>query len=65
MGYGLHDRDLIRIRVEGERPLSFGGVLVRVNPAYRLAMHVDTDEANAAEINTGASGFIEAVEERV
>ncbi len=63
--YGLRDRDYVRIRVEGERPLSFGGVLVRVNPSYRLAMHVDTDEANAAELNTGMSGFIEAVEERV
>lgn len=63
--YGLRDRDYVRIRVEGERPLSFGGVLIRVNPSYRLAMHIDTDEANAAELNTGMSGFIEAVEERV
>ncbi len=63
--YGLRDRDYVRIRVEGERPLSFGGVLVRINPQYRLAMHVDTDEANAAELNTGMEGFIEAVEERV
>ena len=49
----------------GERPLWFGGVLVRVNPQYRLSMHVDTDEANAGEIDTGTSGFIEAVEESV
>ena len=65
LGYGLRDRDMVRVKVEGERPLSFGGVLVRVNPQYRLAMHVDTDEGNAAELNTGESGFIEAVEERV
>lgn len=65
LGYGLRDRDVVRIRIEGERPLSFGGVLVRVHPQYRLAMHVDTDEGNAGEIDTGASGFIEAVEERV
>lgn len=65
LGYGLRDRDMVRVKVEGERPLSFGGVLVRVNPQYRLAMHVDTDEGNAAELNTGESGFIESVEERV
>ena len=64
LSYGLRDRDMVRVRVDGERPLSFGGVLVRVHPQYRLAMHVDTDEANAAEINPGATGFIEAVEER-
>jgi acetate kinase len=63
--YGVRDRDYVRVRIHGERPLSFGGVLVRVNPQYRLAMHVDTDEANAAELNTGMEGFIEAVEERV
>jgi acetate kinase len=63
--YGLRDRDFVRIKVAGERPLSFGGVLVRVHPQYRLSMHIDTDEANAAELNTGMSGFIEAVEERV
>ena len=65
LSYGLRDKDFVRVRVEGERPLSFGGVLVRVNPQYRLAMHVDTDEANAAELNPGTKGYIEAVEERV
>jgi acetate kinase len=63
--YGLRDRDFVRVKVAGERPLSFGGVLVRVHPQFRLSMHIDTDEANAAELNTGMSGFIEAVEERV
>jgi acetate kinase len=65
LSYGLRDRDMVRVRIEGERPLSFGGVLVRVSPQYKLSMHVDTDEANAGEINTGTAGFIEAVEESV
>ena len=52
------------VRVEGERTLIFGDVLVRVNPDYRLAMHLDTDEANAAGIRTGMEGFLLSVQDR-
>ena len=31
-----------------ERSLVFGDVVIRVSPAFRPAMHIDTDEANAA-----------------
>ena len=36
-----------------ERALIFADVVVRVSPKFALAMHVDTDEANAAKIATG------------
>ena len=36
-----------------ERGLIFADVVVRVSPTFKLAMHVDTDEANAAKIATG------------
>ncbi|MBN1771361.1 MAG: acetate/propionate family kinase [Deltaproteobacteria bacterium] len=62
--YGLRDRDVVRIRTRGERTLIFGDVLVRISPDYRLAMHIDTDEANAAEISTGAVGFLDSIQER-
>jgi acetate kinase len=60
--FGLRDKFKVRIRVEGQRELVFGDVLIRINPSYKLAMHIDTDEANAANIKNGAVGFIDAVQ---
>ncbi len=62
--FGLRDKDMVRIKVEGERSLIFGDVLVRVNPNFKLAMHLDTDEANAAEIHTGMIGFLDGIHDR-
>ncbi|MCX7817110.1 MAG: acetate/propionate family kinase [Syntrophales bacterium] len=61
---GLRDKDVVMVRVKGERELIFGDVLVRVHPEYRMDMHIDTDEANAAEISEGAVGFIESIQHR-
>ena len=62
--FGLRDKFKVRVRVEGDRELIFGDVLIRVNPQFKLAMHIDTDEANAANIVTGAIGHVEAVQTR-
>jgi acetate kinase len=64
LAYGIRDRDIVRIRIEGERSLIFGDVLVRVSPSFRLAMHIDTDEANAAEISAGTTGLLDSIQER-
>jgi len=54
----LKDKSMVYVRVQGDRELIFGDVLVRVDPNFRLAMHIDTDEANAASIGTGVVGMI-------
>jgi acetate kinase len=60
--YGVKDKATVRVRVPGARELVFGDVLVRVHPNYRLAMHIDTDEANAANLRTGAQGYIDGIQ---
>jgi acetate kinase len=60
--YGVRDKSFVRVRIEGDRELIFGDVLVRVDPSFRLAMHIDTDEGNAANVKTGAQGFIDAIQ---
>ena len=52
--YGVGDKDLIRVRVEGEREMTMGDVIVRVNAEYDLDMHIDTDEANAAGLDNNS-----------
>ncbi len=55
--FGVKDRDVVEVSVDtAGRDLTFGDVLVRVHPDFRLEMHVDTDEANAAELSRGAAG---------
>jgi acetate kinase len=64
LSFGLKDRDIVRVKVLGERALIFGDVLVRVHPDFRLSMHIDTDEANAANIVTGMAGTLDGVQDR-
>jgi len=60
--YGVRDKSVVRVRIAGDRELIFGDVLVRVDPNFRLAMHIDTDEANAANVQTGAEGSIVGIQ---
>ncbi|MCL2498142.1 MAG: phosphate propanoyltransferase [Symbiobacteriaceae bacterium] len=50
---GIKDKELIAVRVEGERGLVFENVLARVNEAFTLEFHVDIDEANSALLKNG------------
>lgn len=57
--FGVKDRDIVKVRCKGERGLTFDNVLIRVHESFRLEMHIDTDEANAAMCKTG--GTVEVI----
>jgi acetate kinase len=62
--FGLRDGDVVSIRVEGERSVVFGDVAIRVSPKFKLEMHLDTDEANAAQVSNGDVGYLESIQRR-
>ena len=45
---GVKDKQIVKVKVNGLRPLIFDDVVVRVSPKFAPAMHIDTDESNAA-----------------
>lgn len=55
---GLKEGDSVSVKTQGERSLTFHNVRVRVNEEYRLAVHIDTDEGNAAGIKKKTEGTI-------
>ncbi len=46
--FGVEDKEIVSVKLDTARPLIFGDVVVRVNKNFALAMHIDTDESNAA-----------------
>lgn len=57
--FGIKDKEIVSVKIESDgRSLVFGDVVVRVSPKYALAMHIDTDESNAAFVTPGMTGEI-------
>ena len=57
--FGVKDKDEVMVKVEDTgRSLIFDDVVVRVSDAYALAMHIDTDESNAACVKNGTMGEV-------
>ena len=57
--YGLEDKQVVSVKIDSNgRKLVFDDVVVRVSPKYALAMHIDTDESNAACCTPGLMGDI-------
>ena len=46
--FGVSDKQIVKVRLDTARALIFDDVVVRVSPSFAAAMHIDTDEANAA-----------------
>ena len=46
---GVSDKQIVSVKIDSNgRSLIFGDVVVRVSPKFKAAMHIDTDESNAA-----------------
>ena len=46
---GVEDKQIVSVKIDSaDRSTIFGDVVVRVSPKFSAAMHIDTDEANAA-----------------
>ena len=56
--YGVHDGEHVRIRMQSERGATLDDVIVRVSDTAGLAVHIDTDQANAAGVGDVVEGYI-------
>ena len=52
VNYGVHDGQIVDIEIDGPRGGVYANVAVRANDASALECHVDTEEANAMNINS-------------
>jgi len=52
VAFGVSDKQIIKIKVNGDRSLIFDDVVVRVSPDFATYMHVDYDELNAAALHS-------------
>ena len=55
---GVSDKEIVSVKLNTERSLVFGDVVVRVNESFAPAMHIDTDESNAAAASGEVYGEI-------
>lgn len=59
--FGIQDNEYVTVDAVGERRTRFFDVQVRVHKDFRLEMHLDTDDANAAGLS--GKSFVKIVKE--
>ena len=45
---GVSDKEIVSVKIDSERSAVLGDVVIRVSDKFATAMHIDTDESNAA-----------------
>lgn len=55
---GVENKQIVSVRVPGERGMTFHEVVIRVSPNFMPAMHIDFDEVNAAGLTGEVFGEI-------
>ena len=57
--FGTVDKQIVSVKINSDgRSLIFDDVVVRVSDSYALAMHIDTDESNAAGATVDTMGEV-------
>lgn len=51
--YGVKDKDVVKVKVDGLKGGIMDNVLCRVGDAYKLDFHIDVDDANAFDLKQG------------
>lgn len=55
---GVKDDEIVSVKIDNDRKTEFYDVLIRVDDSFTLEMHIDADEANAANVSKGTCGYL-------
>ncbi len=56
--FQVHSGEVVKVKLFSDRPVTFEDVAVRVSPSFATRVHIDFDEANAADFQKGNLGMI-------
>jgi len=56
--YGVKAGDRMHLRIESDCPTTLEGLLVRINPSWKLEVHIDTDEGNASNLSNASKVYL-------
>ena len=56
--YGVKAGDRMHLRIESDCPTTLEGLLVRINPSWKLEVHIDTDEGNASNLSSASKVYL-------